>query len=183
MQASHTRRRPRQITVIPLICEFCGGSFIGNSLRRRFCSKRCSRAGILGWDHHEGCDLVCVECGKSFTAKRSGRKYCSVSCSREAHKRKWWEATKPPKKRCRYCKTEFQPYKGSLYCSKTCKERAAYESRFSESECINCGKIARTKKGSRFCSTSCASLHNSNKDIQALDFFRVANAASKIGQG
>lgn len=95
-------------------------------------------------------DIVvnCIHCGKVIPRKPYGvnKKYCSHSCSYEH---------KLLEKECKYCGKSFKGTRGTHYCSKSCKSKAAKGVLV---KCNCCGKEFKSYHYSKYCSKECQNL-------------------------
>lgn len=137
---------PLLCTLRPKTCVTCGSVFTPKSPRQKYCSSVCKFG-----------EAECQTCGKRFVRKgNTTGLFCSRAC--------WYVAYDAQnKKNCPICGKEFE----AKLSQKTCSYECADKSRRTAKRNIHCAQCGNRLKEDchprqRFCSRSCAMVHNNN---------------------
>lgn len=108
-------------------CRFCGKEFISTRDKQKYCSARCSNAGLVRLA--KPVERKCAWCGKVFTTDMRNKKYCSAACRNESdndRSKQWYrKKSKGTTCVCRFCGDEFiREKKNQIYCTDECAKRA-----------------------------------------------------------
>ena len=160
------------------VCAWCGCAF-RTTRGNRFCSKTCACRWLN--DQTRLAPRVCAHCGKLFQPKRGPRVFCSRRCAAAvgterasalaAEQRKAPAESGRFVKKCQKCGQRFTTAQVSrVLCRPSCPGRRL---------CPNCGRPV-TKRGTIFCSQSCAAQNAAEKTTYCPSPKKIAEICASI---
>lgn len=146
-------------------CVVCENIFEAQVPHKITCSKECRNIHSkkyhleLYYKGKEPFDGKCLKCEKEIENKAKSARFCSKQCKRKEQRRH----SKVYFKTCEYCQKDFETkQKKTIFCSQGCVNSATRKHENVINICLECNKefeISFIKRNRKFCSRSCATIH------------------------